>query len=95
MNPFQVEMDDKLYSISSGAAVPFKIESDIMNAELSGTAAKKAFISDRLRKKEQFFEPIKRLNYETLADMGKASVVKTSSNREVQYKQQANVAFHL
>ena len=27
--------------------------------------------------------------------MGKASVVKTSSNREVQYKQQANVAFQL
>ena len=53
-------MDNKLYRISSGAAVPFNIESDIMSAELSGTAAKKAFISDRLRKKEHFFEPIKK-----------------------------------
>ena len=62
MDPFQVEMDDKFYRISSDAAVPFNIESDIMNTELSGTAAKEAFISDRLRKKEQVFEPIKSLN---------------------------------
>ena len=95
MDPFQVEVDDKLYCISSGAAVPLNIESDIMNAELYGTAAKEAFISGRLRKNEQFFEPIKRLNQKTFADIGKASVVKTSSNREVQYKQQANVAFQL
>ena len=60
---------------------------------MSGTAAKEAFISGRLQKNEQFFEPIKRLNQKTFADMGKTSVVKTSSNREVQYKQKANVAF--
>ena len=58
MDPYQVEMDDKLYRISCGAAVPLNIESDIRNAELSGTAAKKAFISGRLQKNEQFFEPI-------------------------------------
>ena len=34
----------------------------IMNAELSGTAAKKAFIPNRLQKKEQFFESMKNLN---------------------------------
>ena len=95
MDLFQVEMDDKLYRISSGAAVPLNIESDIMNAEFSGTAAKEPFISGRLRKNEQFFEPIERLNQKTYADMGKALVVKTSSNREVPYKQQANVAFQL
>ena len=78
MDPLQVEMYDKLYCISSGAAVPFNIES-----ELSGTAAKEAFMSDRLRKKEEFFEPIERLNQKTFSDMGKASDVKTSSNREV------------
>ena len=93
---FQREMDDKLYRISSGAALPLNIESNIMNAELSGTAAKEPFISGRLRKNEQFFEPIKWLNQKTYADMGKALlVVKTSSNREVQYMQQANVAFQL
>ena len=66
-----------------------------MNAELSDTAAKEAFAFDRLRKHEQFIEPIKRHNQKTFADMGKASVVKTSSNCEVQYKQQATVAFQL
>ena len=60
MDPFQVEVDDKLYCIASGAAVPLNIESDIMNAELSGSAAKEAFISGRLRKNEQFIEPIKK-----------------------------------
>ena len=82
MDLFQVEMDVRLYCISSGAAVPFNIESDIMNAALSGTAAKEAFIYDRLQKKEQFFKPIKRVNQKTLANMGKASVVKTLSNRD-------------
>ena len=95
MDLFQREMDDKLYRISSGAALPLNIESDIMNAELSGTAAKEPFISGRLQKSEQFFEPIKWLNQKTYADMGKALVVKTSSNREVQYMQQANVSFQL
>ena len=62
MDPFQVVMDDNFYRILSGAAVPFNIESDIMNAELSGTAAKEAFISDRVRKIKQLSQPIKRLN---------------------------------
>ena len=95
MDPFQVEMDVRLYRISSGGALPFNIESDIMNAALSGTAAKEAFIYNRLRKKEQFSEPIKRLNQKTFADMGKASVVKTLSNRDAQYKKKVKVAFHL
>ena len=95
MDPFQVKMDVRLYRISSGAAVPFNIESDIMNAALSGTVAKEAFIYDRLRKKERFFEPIKRLNQKTLADIGKAVIVKTLSNRDAQYKQQVKVVFQL
>ena len=85
----------RLYCVSSGAAVPFSIESDIMNAALSGTAADRAFVYDRLRKKEQFFEPIKTLDQKTLADMGKASVVKTLSNRDAQYQQQVKIAFQL
>ena len=66
MDPFQVKIDDKLYRILSGVAVPLNIESDIMNAELPGIAAKEAFISDRLHKNEQFFEPFKRLNQKHL-----------------------------
>ena len=94
MDSLLVKTDDKLYRISSVAAATFDTESDIIKSELSGTVAKETFISDRLRKKEQFFEPIKRFNY-TLVGMGKASVVKTLSNGEALYKQQANVAFQL
>ena len=89
MDPFQIEVDDKLYRILSGAAVSLNIESGIMNAELSGTATKEAFISGRLRRANQ------KANQKTFADIGKASVVKTSSNYKVQYKEQANVAFQL
>ena len=39
-----------------------RIRYSITNAELFGTAAKEAFIYNRLRKKEQFFEPMKNLN---------------------------------
>ena len=66
MDPFQVEINDKLYRFSSGATVRINIETDIMNAELSNTAAKEAFVFDRLRKHEQFIEPIKRLNQKPL-----------------------------
>ena len=50
VDPFQVysQIDVTLYCISSGAAVPFNIESDIMNTALFGTAAKEALLYDRL-----------------------------------------------
>ena len=88
MDPFQIKMDDKIYRISSGAAVPANIKSVIKNAKLPGSAAKDAFVSDRLRKNELLFEPIKRLKQKVFADMEKIS-----KNCYVQYKQQANAAF--
>ena len=39
--------------------------------ELSATATKKAFICNRLRKKEQFFEPMKNLNKKNISGYGK------------------------
>ena len=50
MDPSQVEMDDKLYLVSSGALVPQnQMQYQMSGTELSGTelsvaAAKKAFI---------------------------------------------------
>ena len=60
MELFQAEMNGNIYCTLSGAAVglPADIESLILNAKLSGTAAREAFISDRLRKNKQFFELI-------------------------------------
>ena len=59
MDPFQAEMDDKLYHILTGAAVPFNIESDIMNAELSGTAAKEAFYLLGCKRMSSFLSQLK------------------------------------
>ena len=41
-----------------------------MNAELSGTVGKKAFICNRLRKKEQFLEPIKKPELKNISGYG-------------------------
>ena len=51
IDPFQVEMDDKFHVL-----LQYQLTKS-QNAELSGTAAKKAFVADRLRKNEQFFQP--------------------------------------
>ena len=60
-----------------------------------GDLQKESFIEDRLKKNKGFFEPIPKKKLNTLADMAKTVKVKTSTNREVQFKQQSNVAFHL
>ena len=93
INPFMVE--DKLISLSSGAAATADIASDVLRAEAAGKEAKEAFIRDRLEKNDNFFEPIKRLNRKTLGDMNKKLKVTTANNKVVQYKQQRNIAFQL
>ena len=95
MNPFNVEMDDKLYCISSGAPAPPEVETAIMKAETVGKSAKDTFVEDRLKQNKDFFSPIPRQRLKTFSDMGKTAKVKTTSNRELTYKQQSNVAFQL
>ncbi|KAG1683376.1 hypothetical protein GQR58_010026 [Nymphon striatum] len=94
MNPFDVE-SHQLFRIASGAPAPPGICEDIMDAETKGKHAKDSFITERLKKDKDFFEPIKRLKLKTFADMSKKVTVKTSSNREIEYRQQGNVAFQL
>ena len=84
-----------LYYISSGTRVPKDHENDILSAELRGKQAKETFIQERLEKDENFFEPIKRMNLETMEAMGKNVEVKTANNKIVEYRQQGNVAMQL
>ena len=95
INPFIVDDQDKLISLSSGAAATELIATDVLGAEKSGKEAQKAFIKDRLEKNEYFFEPVKRMNLRTLGDMNKNMKVTTANNKVVQYKQQGNIAFQL
>jgi len=95
LNPFTVDTKDKLLIISSGQAATDDIERDVLRAENVGTAARDAFIEDRLKNNKNFFEPVKRQNLKTLGRMNKKSTMKSLDNKVVQFKQQGNVAFQL
>jgi hypothetical protein len=49
INPFEMEQNDKLYCISSGASATSEIERDVILAEAFGADAKVDFISNALR----------------------------------------------
>ena len=86
---------DKVVILSSGAAASEEVERDVLLAETAGKNAKDEFITSRLKTGTNFFEPVKRLNLKTLAEMNKKVKVSTSKNKILQYKQQGNVAFQL
>lgn len=94
-NPFDISDQETLYCISSGAPASALVAYDVLQAEAAGLKAKEEFIQERLEKKTDFFEPIKRLNLKTMASMHKSVKLATSKNKIVEYKQQSNVAFKL
>lgn len=61
MNPFEIEGTDQLYNISSGAPVSKEIEHDILRAETAGKDERVKFEA-QLETKNNFFDPIKKLN---------------------------------
>ena len=69
--PFIVDDQDKLISLSSGAAATEIIATDVLGTEKSGKEAQKAFIKDRLEKNENFLQPVKQMNLRTLGDINK------------------------
>ncbi|MEW8548338.1 MAG: hypothetical protein AB2693_32950, partial [Candidatus Thiodiazotropha sp.] len=68
MNPFDIEDENKLYCLSSGAASPTAIEADVLYAEQVGKEAKEKFIMERLVAKDGFFDPVKRMRLKTMGD---------------------------
>ena len=95
LNPFNIDDSNTMYCISSGSPVPEDITQNILNAETLGGRAKETFIKDRLEKKDNFYEPVKRMNLMTMGSMSKSVLIKTGKNRMVEYKQQGNIAFQL
>ena len=92
---FSIDGDEKQYCIVSGKPATPEGESAFMSAESVGKEAKDEFIEERLKKDQMFFEHICRQGIKTFADMGKTVVVKTTSNRELIYRQQSNIAILL
>ena len=95
MDPFSLEENNALYCLSSGTRVPTENEDDILRAEAKGKVAKEAFIANRLKKKDKFFEPIKRQNLKTMEVINKKAKVPTAKNKVVEYRQQGNIALQL
>ena len=94
INPFDVEEHQKLYCLSSGAAVDTEVE-DVLRAEKLGKNLKEAFIEERLKKQDLFFEPIKKPKLKSMLARTKPTKLLISSNKVVQYKQEGNAAFSL
>ena len=80
INPFKIEDKAGLYNLSSGSKVPDDVETDLLRAEAVGKSEKNIFITERLEKKERFFDPIKKLKLKTVANTAKTVKVKSSKN---------------
>ena len=94
-NPFDLPDKSKLYCLSSGAAASPATECDVMSAEQKGKEAKFIFITERLEKKDHFFEPIKRTNLKTMGDNKKTVRMTSSKSKVIEYRQKGNVMLHL
>lgn len=75
--------------------MPASHEDDILQAEQRGKIAKDKFVTERIKTHDKFFEPIKKMNLRTMEDIGKKVKLKSSKNKEIQYRQQGNVAMQL
>lgn len=96
INPFDQTMDkSQLYSISSGAPVPDDTTQDLLNAERYGEKARAQFLQERLKTGEKFFEPIKRQNLKTMADVQRKVKLTSSASKVVEYRHTGNIVTHL
>ena len=95
LNPLKIDDTNHLYCVSSGKFVDQNIEKDLLDAEKIGKDAQNEFINSRLAKKKDFFLPIKKSKLKTFKDIAKTCKLKTSTSKEIEYKQQSNVAFQL
>ena len=60
-----------------------------------GRQAKERFITERLEKKDHFFEPVKKMRLKTLESMNKSVKIKTTQNKVIAYKQHSSVTLQL
>ena len=95
VNPFTIEDKENLYNITSGVKVSKIIENDVINAEKIGEDQRVKFITERLKKQEFFFDPIKKVKLKTMADGNKRTKVRGKQGKLIEIKQHGNIAFQL
>ncbi len=95
INPFDVDNMERLLVLSSGAMVPDEMSHDILNAEKTGRAARETFVTDRLERGQDFFQPIRRANLKSFADINTKPRVSCSQSKVLQYREQSSRAFQI
>ena len=91
-NPFQTEIMDEVFCLSSGKPAPTEVKTDLLRADECGRAAMETFIKERLVDKSvPFHEPIKRMKLKTFASTTLVKKVKSSDNKLVQIKAERNI----
>ena len=87
INPFQVEVKENLFYISSGARAPAEAANDILNAEAVGKAAFRTFIQKRLVVQTlKFNAPLPRQSFGSLEKTRKlksSKIVQISAQRNL------------
>ena len=92
MNPFQIDVKDKLFCLSSGAPATSKIEADLLNSDAVGEKSFNEFVTQRLvRKTVSFHQPIPRNKLSTFASLSQTKKVTTAANKHIQVKAERNL----
>lgn len=92
INPFEVEIKDSLFSLSSGAKAPAGVEKDLLQVDEIGKKAFKAFVQERfVDKSVPFHAPIKRNKLKTMKKTEVTKVIKSSYNKALAVSAQRNV----
>ena len=93
LNPFGIPDKDNLYCISSGCKMSQDIERDVVSAECKGEDQKEAFIEERLKRNDNFFQPIKRLKLKTMEDNSRRVKITSTKSKVIEVRQHTNIAF--
>ena len=92
INPFDVEVNEDLFCIFSGARARNEVANDILNAEAVGKAAFKTCIQKRLVTKTlKFHEPLPRQSLKTFGSLEKTKKLKSSKMKIIQISAQLNL----
>ena len=97
LNPFTVDIPDKLFCVSSGVPVSDEIAKDLLSIDKIGEAAYREFIQTRLvDKTTSFHDPIKRIKTKTFVDSAVTTVIKSKKGgKDITIKASRNVFIQL
>ncbi len=92
MNPFECEIQQSLFCLSSGVSAPSDIQDDLLKVNEDGTSRFKDFIHTRLVEKSvPFHAPLKKRKLKTFAAMQVKKKVMSSQNKVIEIRAERNL----